>query len=125
MTNATDIDGTKAEDLTKATLTCRKQIKEIINFLQEYVPGYENCFLLSSASLIGVRETRHFVGEYSLTKEDILEARIFDDYVVRDASFNFDIHNIEGSGLDKNGVQKKFTQTKGYTIPYRCFLPGL
>lgn len=123
MTNATNIDGTQTEDLTKATLTCRKQIKEIITFLQEYVPGYENCFLLSSASLIGVRETRHFIGEYSLTKEDILEARIFDDYVVRDASFNFDIHNIEGSGLDKNGVQKKFTQTKGYTIPYRCFLP--
>lgn len=123
MTNCIDIDGTNTDDLTKATITCRKQIKEIIKFLQEYAPGYENCFLLSSASLIGVRETRHFEGEYALTKEDILEARIFDDYVVRDASFNFDIHNIDGAGLDKNGVQKNFTQTKGYTIPYRCFLP--
>lgn len=123
MTNCINVDGTNALDLTKATITCRKQIKEIIEFLKEYVPGYENCFLLSSASLIGVRETRHFKGLYTLTEHDILEAKVFDDYVVKDASFNFDIHNIDGSGLDKNGVQKNFTQKKGYTIPYRCFIP--
>jgi hypothetical protein len=25
--------------------------------------------------------------------------------------------------LDKTGVQHKFTQQQGYTIPYRCLLP--
>ncbi len=123
MTNATDIDGTKAEDLTKATLTCRRQLDDIIAYLREFVPGYEQCFLLSSASLIGVRETRHFKGKYTLTKEDILAATVFEDYVVKDAYFNFDVHNISGAGLDKTGAQKHFTQKKGYTIPYRCLLP--
>ena len=42
---------------------------------------------------------------------------------MKDAHFNFDIHNIEGAGLDKNGVQHKFAQKKGYTIPYRCLVP--
>ena len=123
MTNAIEIDGTRAEDLTKATLTCRRQMDDIVKYLREYVPGYENCFVISSASLIGIRETRHFKGKYTLTEQDILEAEVFDDYVVKDAYFNFDVHNITGAGLDKTGVQKHFSQNKGYTIPYRCLLP--
>ena len=123
MTNAIDIDGTCAQDLTKAMLICRRQMDDIVKYLREFVPGYENCFAVSSASLIGIRETRHFKGKYTLTAEDILEARMFDDYVVKDAYFNFDVHNITGSGLDETGVQKYFSQDKGYTIPYRCLIP--
>ena len=123
MTNAVEIDGTVAEDLTKATLTCRRQMDDIVKYLRDFVPGYENCFIISSASLIGIRETRHFKGKYTLNEQDILEAKVFDDYVVKDAYFNFDVHNIAGAGLDKTGVQKHFKQTKGYTVPYRCLLP--
>lgn len=123
MTNATDIDGTSAEDLTKATITCRRQMDDIVKYLREFVPGYGNCFVISSASLIGIRETRHFKGKYTLTEQDILAAKVFDDYVVKDAFFNFDVHNIAGAGLDKTGVQKHFSQSRGYTIPYRCLLP--
>ncbi len=123
MTNAIDIDGTNADDLTRATLICRRQMDDIVNYLRKFVPGYENCYVISSASLMGVRETRHFIGKYTLNEQDILEAKIFDDYVVKDAYFNFDVHNITGAGLDKTGVQKYFSQEKGYTIPYRCLLP--
>ena len=123
MTNAIDIDGTNTEDLTKATLICRRQMNDIVKYLREFVPGYEKCFILSSASLMGIRETRHFKGKYTLNEQDILEAKVFDDYVVKDAYFNFDVHNITGAGLDKTGVQKHFKQTKGYTIPYRCLIP--
>ena len=123
MTNATGIDGTNAEDLTHATLICRRQMEDIVQYLRRFVPGYENCFLLSSASLIGIRETRHFKGRYTLTEQDILQARVFEDYVVKDAFFNFDVHNITGAGLDETGVQKHFPQQNGYTIPYRCLLP--
>ena len=123
MTNATDIDGTKTEDLTKAEIICRKQMPEIVKFLREYVPGYENCYIIGSASLIGVRETRHFEGVKKITEEEIAKAVQHDDYVVYNAYFNFDVHNITGSGLDKTGCQKKFTQTKGYTIPYGCLVP--
>lgn len=123
MTNSINVDGTKGADLTKALIECRSQIDSIVKFLREYVPGYEKCFVISSASLIGIRETRHFKGMYTITEDDVLAARQFDDWVVRDALFNFDVHNIEGSGLDKTGVQKKFKQTKGYTIPYGCLVP--
>lgn len=123
MTNATGIDGTKAEDLTRATIQCRKQMDQIVEFLRKIVPGFENCYLISSASLIGVRETRHFEGESVITEQDILKARVFEDWVVTRASFNFDVHNLTGNGLDETGSQKTFTQKKGYTIPYGCFVP--
>lgn len=123
MTNCTEIDGTKAEDLTRAEIVCRSQMEPITKFLREYVPGYENCYIISAASLIGIRETRHFVGLKQLTEKDIIEARQFEDRVVRGAWFNFDVHNISGAGLDETGVQKYFKQQSGYTIPYGCMVP--
>lgn len=123
MTNAIEIDGTKAEDLTKALQICRSQIEPIIKFLRKYVPGYENCWLMSSASLIGVRETRHFEGMESLTEDDILDSKIFNNWIVKRAFFNFDVHNLTGASLDETGVQKEWSQPKPYTIPYGCLLP--
>ncbi len=123
MTNCTDIDGTLAEDLTKAELVCRSQMPAILAYLRTYVPGFENCYIISAGSMMGVRETRHFKGEYVLHENDILTARVFPDWVVRGAHFNFDVHNLTGAGLDKTGVQHKWSQPKGYTIPYGCLVP--
>ncbi len=123
MTNVIGVDGTKSEDLTLAEITCRSQMEPIVNFLRAYVPGYENAYIVSAASLIGIRETRHFKGVFTLTEEDCLTARWYDDWVVRGARFNFDVHNITGAGLDKTGVQKEFRQRNGYTIPYGCLVP--
>ncbi len=123
MTNCIGIDGTKTEDLTRATYVCRKQMDLIVQFLRDYVPGFENCYLISSASLVGIRETRHFEGESTITEQDILKARVFEDWVVTKAWFNFDVHNMTGNGLDETGSQKNFTQREGYTIPYGCFVP--
>ncbi len=123
MTNQTGIDGTTAADLTRAELLCRRQIDPIIDFLRAKAPGYERCFLINTSSLLGVRETRHFQGDYELTAEDIVEGRIFDDWIATQCSFNFDIHNVSGAGLDKDGAQKHFRAKGKYTIPYRAIIP--
>ncbi|MEE1330192.1 MAG: FAD-dependent oxidoreductase [Acutalibacteraceae bacterium] len=123
MTNCIDVDGTKAEDLTRAEVVCRMQMEPIVNFLREYVGGFENCYIVSAASLIGVRETRYFIGLEQITEKDIIEARQFDDQVVHGAWFNFDVHNMSGASLDETGVQKNFKQQNGYTIPYGCMVP--
>jgi hypothetical protein len=124
MTNVTFIDGTKASDLTKAEIECRRQIGPILEFLREFAPGYQNCYVIGSASLIGIRETRHFKGVSSLSESDVSDAVEYEDAVVFDAHFNFDVHNITGAGLDKTGCQHGFTQEKGYTIPYGCLVPA-
>ena len=123
MTNVTDVDGTKAEELTRAELICRGQIEVIVPFLREYVPGFENCYLVAAASFIGVRETRHFKGLYTITGEDILEGRVFDDWIATRNGFNFDIHNVKGPGLDEHGAQAKYHAKGAYTVPLRACIP--
>lgn len=123
MTNAIEIDGTDAESVTKGLQICRSQMIPIVRFLREYVPGYEDCWLMSSGSLLGIRETRHFVGRQSLTPEDILEAKRCENWVVSRAFFNFDVHNLTGASLDKTGIQHEWKQQKDYAIPYGCLLP--
>ena len=123
MTNVIDIDGTDVRDLTEAELVCRRQMDAIVAFLREFVPGYEECYLVTSASNVGVRETRHVKGVYTLTAEDIVEAKVFDDWIAVRNYFNFDIHNTVGNGLDANGAQAKFHAKGEYTIPYRCIVP--
>jgi len=123
MTNSIGIDGTDAVSMTRGQRVCRSQLNAIVAFLRAYVPGYERCYLISSASLLGVRETRHFKGLYTLTQEDILNRTLFGDWVVREARFNFDVHNLTGASLDKTGVQKDFPKDNFYSIPYRCLLP--
>jgi len=123
MTNVIDIDGTDVRDLTKAELTCRGQMGEIVKFLREFVPGYERCYAVASASNVGVRETRHFKALYELTESDIVEARLFDDWIATRNSFNFDIHSLKGPGLDEHGAQKKFRAQGKYSVPFRCCVP--
>lgn len=120
MTHCTMINGTKPEDLTKAEFECRGQIPSIVRFLRQNAPGYESCYVLKTGEMIGIRETRHLHGRYCLTHEDLIDGRVFDDWVVSGAWYPFDIHNMSGSGQDSSEPPEA---VKPYTIPYRSFLP--
>jgi hypothetical protein len=123
MTNAINVDATDAKQLTQAHIQCRKQMKPIVDFLHKFVPGFEECYIISAGTMIGVRESRHFEGEETLKPEDILTAKVFDDWVVSGAWFNFDVHSLSGAGLDETGCQHQYKQNQGYTIPYGCLVP--
>jgi hypothetical protein len=49
------VDGTSALDITKGELEARKQMMQLIEAFKKYVPGFENSFLVDSASMLGVR----------------------------------------------------------------------
>ena len=123
MTNSLGVNGLEPADLTRAEIECRSQIPEIVSFLKKYVPGYENCYVIATSSVIGVRETRHFKGLQTLTEKDIENAKIFEDWIVTKAHFGFDVHGISGPGLDPTGAQNEFIQKNKYTIPIGCFIP--
>jgi hypothetical protein len=114
-----NINGTDADDLTKAEVEGRKQVEEIFAFMKKYVPGCENAVLLSSASTIGIRETRHIRGEYTLTADDCLNGVVPDDSILL-ASNSVDVHGAYGPQSTKYQVIKN---GKWYGVPYRCLLP--
>lgn len=123
MTNLTSVDATDVRDLSRAEIVCRRQMDDIVAFLREFVPGYEECYLVTSAQNVGIRESRHFKGLYTLDENDIVEAKLFDDWIAVRNYFNFDIHNTVGAGLDANGAQAKFHAKGEYSVPYRCIVP--
>ena len=114
------IDSTKAEDLTKATKEARKQAYETIEVYRKYVPGMENCYMVSTPNTIGIRESRRIMGDYILTEEDVKGQREFDDNICY-GSFYVDIHCIDGPGMDAT----VWRPPKGfkYHIPYRVLIP--
>lgn len=122
MTNAVKFDFSDAVQRTEAELLCWKQIREIVPFLRRFMPGFENCFLLGTASQFGVRESRHFYGDYRITEEDIRAGRQFPDWIAQENFFPFDIHNVEGKGLDIAGELEM--PPRFYSIPLRACLPA-
>lgn len=116
MTRVNGVDGTDAGSLTKGEFEARKQINQIVEYLVNYVPGFDKAYLARTAPFLGIRETRRIVGPYVMTQEDILGCRKFDDSIAV-ASYPLDIHHPVGGDctLEWSG--------DCYDIPYRSLLP--
>ncbi len=95
------VDGTDVDDLSRAEIEAREQVLSEFGFLRKYIPGFEKARIESSGVAVGVRDTRHIIGEYTLTGRDILARRRFPDAVA---------YNVKG-GFPAND------------LPYGCFVP--
>jgi hypothetical protein len=118
MTRVVDIDPLDPDDLTRAEVESRAQVMELFRFFRKNVPGFKDARLAATATQIGIRESRRIVGEYTLTADDVLEARRFPDAVARSA-YPIDIHNPKGAGTTTFRLPKG----SAYEIPYRCLVP--
>jgi hypothetical protein len=117
-TRVTGKSGVSAEDLTDAEIEARRQAHEVARFLISDVPGFEKAYLQQSAVQIGVRESRRIRGEYTLTGDDVVQARKFPDGIAR-CNYPIDIHSPTGAGT----VIREVPEGDWYDIPYRCLLP--
>lgn len=115
------LDGSSVFDLTKAAVEGRRQVWEAVRAMKELVPGLENSYLIDTAAMIGVRETRRIFGEYVLTADDLKNLTIFEDSIGLGGAF-IDIHNTEGAGMDKKSGYHLAPGTY-YSIPYRTLVP--
>ncbi len=75
------LDCTNVEDLTTLEVEMRKIMRKGHKFLKENVPTFENSFILDTASQTGTRGARRLTGEYTLTKEDFMTSKKFDDTI--------------------------------------------
>ncbi len=110
------VDGTDVRDLTRAEVQTRLQIPaHVAGRLKQ--PGFENAFLVESATNIGVRETRHILGEYFLTGKDIIAGKHFEDVVAIGSN------PIPGYREPDGRRRRFFLEHEGYDVPYRCLVP--
>ena len=117
-TRVQGLDGTNVEDLTRAEEEGRRQVMMMAQFLKENIPGFEKAAISSVATQIGIRETRRIDGLYSLTADDVIEGRKFDDGIAK-SGYPIDIHDPTGKGVTASWINGD----GAFDIPYRCLVP--
>lgn len=101
-----------ATQLTAAEIEGRRQVRAYMDIARKYGGSKNKPCLLDLASYIGIRETRSFTANYTLTKEDLLSCRRFPD-AIANGTYPVDVHN------PKTG-KPEFTRPRGdfYQIPF-------
>ncbi len=119
------VNGTDSWDLTKAEIECRRQAMALMKFFRKYVPGFENSYMMQTATQIGIRETRRVIGEHVFNVDDVAEGRKYPDVIMRSA-YAVDIHSPVGRGyVRKDDGKPGIAPPSGnwYEVPYRCLVP--
>lgn len=106
----------------------RKLAEEYTEFYRRYVPGCEQLELLTTAPVMGVRDSRRIVGEFELKIEDFLARRQFPDQV---AVYNrpTDVHPSDTSRKEYERFLKDFHgkdnlgRGESVGIPYSILVP--
>lgn len=129
MTRINRVSGLSAEDLSKAEVEGRRQAYLIGEWLVRAVPYFRDAYIEKVATQVGVRETRHVHGAYTMTMDDIVSARKFPDGVTRSCYF-IDIHNPTGAqdvhhqANGRGAVKANFGPPAGdwYEVPFRSLI---
>lgn len=124
----TPLETLEPDDITASTARLHGQAVEILDFLRGHVPGFERATMTQVYDL-GIRESRRIVGDYTLTVEDMVTQREFEDVVAMGA-YPPDLHDAHGGGILINAKgwcrmhpEIGIPKNPGYQIPFRSLLP--
>lgn len=95
----------------------KAELQHIIPYLQQNYAGFENAALVDTASQLYVRESRHILGEYQLTLDDVMENRWFDDTVAIGS------YPVDVPPNAKRAVGYIVGAPDRYGVPFRCLVP--
>jgi hypothetical protein len=101
-------------DLTWVETAVRKAMLPVYEFYRKRLPGFENSYIYDSASQIGTRGSRRLIGEYVLTRDDVIARKQFDDIV---AVFPQGVP----LGMTPDSTPEKH---ENVGMPYRCLVPA-
>lgn len=102
-----NVDTTDIRDLNRAEIEGTLQIPKLIDLLRNKIPGFEECYLSSIASNLGVRETRRFSGIKRITANDCRTANVPEDTICL-SGYKIDIHSGKDEGLFFQSIERPF-----------------
>lgn len=115
LTHMRGYDPLSASDRTKAVMEGRQQMITVFEALKNHDEDFKDMSLVGAAPLLGVRESRRIVGEYTLNEDDLLNGAQFPDGICT-CGFGIDIH-------DSKATKQTVIHTKPYQIPFRSLIP--
>jgi len=108
------VNGLHSRSLTEAEISARRQAWSYFRLFQRSLPGFEKAYLVQTGPSIGIRETRHVVGEMTLRGEDILNGVRYPDAVAR-GGWPVEIHQKGAPAVYRHIRDKSF-----YDIPLKA-----
>lgn len=129
--NAGHLFGTNAvlcRSLSDGMIQGRKFAWEYTRFFQKYLGACENMELVSTASLLGVRESRRIVGEYELNYDDFRARRSFSDQIgIYSKSVDIHVHDCSDAEWERYLAEFEKNDRPGagehYGLPYGILVP--
>ncbi len=91
------VDALDASDLSRAESAARSQAWDYLETFREHIAGWENAYLVATGPHIGIRESRHVVGRYSVTRDDVLSARRRPESVIARCGWPVEEHQEIGA----------------------------
>jgi hypothetical protein len=99
------LDNLNVEHLTELEVSMRRMMRKGFDFMKKNIPGFENSFILDTASQTGTRGGRRVIGETRLTEADMKNGKKFEDTIT--------VFSRLGANAPGQHVY----------IPYRCLVP--
>ncbi|MBP3626404.1 MAG: FAD-dependent oxidoreductase, partial [Peptococcaceae bacterium] len=111
------VDPLSEESKANGIARAQKELEYIVPYVRENFIGFENAELAGTAEQLYVRESRHIIGEYQLTIDDVLENRDQWDKIAI-VAYPADIQPAAGQtyGVVVGSPDR-------YAIPFRSIVP--
>lgn len=106
------LNGVNGEDLSRGEIEARLQVYSDFEKKKMEHPELGDARVLETPPLLGIRQTRFIEGLYTLTAEDAIEGRRFDDVVA-----------ISSCPIIHSYGYRRYLEHEGYDIPYRSLVP--
>ncbi|EGU32637.1 FAD dependent oxidoreductase [Vibrio sp. N418] len=103
------------KDFTEAEIFGRRQVRDYARFLNKYVPGCENAYVVDTGVEVGIRQTRSIVGVETLTNEDVVNCRKREDGICR-TPWPIELHSGDKPKLH-------WLLNDYYDIPFHTLVP--
>ncbi len=100
---------------SRALFQARKRIFRLANFCKKYFTGFENSFISHIADTFGIRESNRVKCKYTVTKDDIINPKKFDNIAFA-GDYPIDIHS------NKNNKDKLEFVKKTYFVPIEALI---
>ena len=111
-----NVDSTDPWATTQAMIKGRQIAEQYMGAMKEFQPQtFGSSFVVKTASLLGVRDSRRIEGDYIFTVQDWMDRKTFEDEIGRN-SYYIDVHKPGHKAT-------RYNKGESHGIPYRCLTP--
>lgn len=113
--------GINTIDITQATIHARAEVLKLVKGLKSLGGPWKNVYLVSTAEHIGIREARRIKGQYTVSKDDLINGTKHEDSVCS-VTFGVDVHSLSKAESKSGKSYNRGIKSKPYDIPLRALI---